>query len=106
MGERLVRNEEVRGSIPLSSTTVPRKKRATETRMSWLLAEEILDSISVFAAVISAWYWLKSARVSLADAVTDSRVPASLNGRAAATAAVAAALQALAVMTHVFQLAS
>ena len=74
--------------------------------MSWLLAEEILDSVSVVAAVISAWYWRKSARVSLAASVADARVPASLNGRAAATAAIAAALQALAVMTHVFQIAS
>jgi hypothetical protein len=74
--------------------------------MSWLLAEEILDSVSVFAAVISAWYWWKSARVSLAASATDAKMPAQLNGRAAATAAIAAALQALAVMTHVFQLAS
>jgi hypothetical protein len=74
--------------------------------MNWLLAEEILDSVSVIAAIVSAFYWWKSARVSLAASVTDTRVPASLNGRAAATAAIAAALQALAVMTHVFQLAS
>ena len=74
--------------------------------MSWLLAEEILDSVSVVAAVISAWYWWKSSSVSLAASVRDARVPASLNSRAAASAAIAAALQALAVMTHVFQLAS
>jgi hypothetical protein len=74
--------------------------------MDWLLAEEILDSVSVVAAIISAFYWWKSARLSLAASETDARVPAGLNGRAAATAAFAAVLQALAVMTHVFQLAS
>jgi len=74
--------------------------------MDWLLAEEILDSVSVLAAIVSAFYWWKSARISLAASATDARAPASLNGRAAATAAIAAALQAMAVMTHVFQLAS
>jgi hypothetical protein len=74
--------------------------------MSWLLAEEILDSISVVAAVVSAYYWWKSSYVSRAASAYDSAVPAQLNGRAAASAAIAAALQALAVMTHVFQLAS
>jgi hypothetical protein len=74
--------------------------------MNWLLAEEILDSVSVCAAIVSAFYWWKSARVSLAASATNTRMPANLNGRAAATAAIAAALQAMAVMTHVFQLAS
>ena len=32
LGERLVRNEEVRGSIPLSSTTVPRIQAPSRMR--------------------------------------------------------------------------
>jgi hypothetical protein len=74
--------------------------------MSLLLIEEFLDSVAVFAVVTSAVYWWKSSHVSDAAIESDPAARAKLNARAATHAAVAATLQAMAVMTHAFAIAN
>ncbi len=70
-----------------------------------LTIEEVLDSIAVVAVVTSAIYWWRASHVSHAAIELDAAARARLNARAATHAAVAATLQALAVLTHVFELA-
>jgi hypothetical protein len=52
LGERLVRNEEVRGSSPLTSTTQSKPKEAHAERPYAVLNRKILD-VSVF---VSVWF--------------------------------------------------
>jgi hypothetical protein len=72
--------------------------------MTLLLIEEILDSLAVVAVVTSAIYWWKASHASHAAVDSGSALRARLNAKAASHAAIAATLQALAVLTHVFEL--
>jgi hypothetical protein len=70
------------------------------------LIEEVFDSISVIAVVTSAVYWWKASHASYAAADSNPLMRARLNAKAATYAAVAATLQALAVLAHVFEVAN
>jgi hypothetical protein len=74
--------------------------------MNWLLVEEILDSVAVAAVAASAVFWWQSSRVYHAESESGATIRARLNGRAATCAAIATALQSLAVLTHICEIAS
>jgi hypothetical protein len=74
--------------------------------MSLLLIEEFLDSIAVFAVVTLAAYWWMSSRISDAAIESDPPRRAKLKSGAATHAAVAAPLQAMAVLTNAFAIGS
>jgi hypothetical protein len=68
----------------------------------WDIAEEVCDALTVVPVVTSAVYWWKSSRV---PPTGSDALRGRLNARAALSAAIAAVIQTLAVLTHVFQLA-
>lgn len=72
--------------------------------MTLLLIEEILDSVAVVAVVTSAVYWWKASHTSFAAVSSSSEIRARLNAKAATHAAIAATLQALAVLTHIVEI--
>jgi hypothetical protein len=63
-----------------------------------LLVEEFLDCAAVIAVVVSAIYWWRSSHLSRRAVHESETIRAMLNARAATTAAIAATMQALAVL--------
>lgn len=72
--------------------------------LTLLLIEEILDSIAVVAVVTSAAYWWRASHVSHAAIGAGTEQRARFNAKAASHAAVAATLQALAVLTRIVEI--
>ncbi len=68
------------------------------------LLEEISDSLAVVAVVTSAMYWWKASHSSHAAVESGAEARARLNARAATHAAIAASLQALAVLVHILDI--
>ena len=63
-----------------------------------LLIEEFLDVAAVIAVVISAIYWWRASHLSYQAIHESEAMRAMLNARAATSAAIAATMQALAVL--------
>jgi hypothetical protein len=63
-----------------------------------LLVEEFLDGAAVIAVVVSAFYWWRSSYLSHQAVHESETIRATLNVRAATSAAIAATMQALAVL--------
>lgn len=71
--------------------------------LTLLLVEEVLDSAAVVAVVTSAVYWWKASHTSFAVLESSPEVRARLNAKAATHAAIAATVQAFAVMAHIIE---
>ena len=65
-----------------------------------LVVEEVLDCAAVIAVVLSAAYWWRASHISHQAVGKSDTARAALNARAATTAAIAATMQALAVLSR------
>jgi len=68
------------------------------------LLEELSDSLAVVAVVTSAVYWWRASHGSYAAVERGTEVRARLNAKAATHAAIAATLQAVAVIVHILDI--